>query len=274
VQLAHGEWNQTGGTVTATRINVAHLSQSSGQWNLKGGSLTSDEVFVGDPGGYASSNGSLSVGKGKLTTRVLQVADTFNSSASTLALTDADADVTVSGSLVFGQKAVFTAVPGATIRMTGTQFDNRSTTPANLAGLSDLTLVFVGGPSVLDPFEVAGADLGASEAGFEENFALAWLRIGDGGVVGRVQLVDAFDNHATTPDALYVGELVLGAGSHLDLNGRTLYYRSFMDQGGTIATGGGRLVSVPEPASLAIAAITLTAPLLRRRRHHRQRPMS
>ena len=81
--------------------------------------------------------------------------------------------------------------------------------------------------------------LGRSDAGFEENFALASLHIGDGATHGRVQLVSAFDNLAATTETRYVRERVLGAGSELDLNGRTLFYRDFIDHGGMVIRGAG-----------------------------------
>lgn len=52
-------------------------------------------------------------------------------------------------------------MPGATIHMTGSAFENESTDPADLAGLSNLSLIFEGGSANVDPFEVAGEDMGA-----------------------------------------------------------------------------------------------------------------
>ena len=54
--------------------------------------------------------------------------------------------------------------------------------------------------------------------------------------------------------------LILGARSHLDLNGLNLYYVNFTDLGGTIELDGGSLRQIPEPATrwlLAAAGICL-----------------
>ena len=118
-----------------------------------------------------------------------------------------------------------------------------------------------------DTLELAGVDLGPSIHGFVDNFALWGLTVAGGAGIGRVRLVDAFDNQPGWPgqECLYVRNLILGGGSYLDLNGFTLYYENLTDYGGNIDFNGGQLVLVPEPATAAFVAIGGMVVLLRRR---------
>ena len=86
-------------------------------------------------------------------------------SAGTLAITGTAAQVSISRLLRFGPISTFSAVPGATIHMTGADFENFNTDPAGLAGLGNLALIFEGGTGVTDDFEVAGQDKGADLSG-------------------------------------------------------------------------------------------------------------
>jgi hypothetical protein len=170
----------------------------------------------------------------------------------TLNITDPAASITVSSLLYFGPDGTLAAVPGSTIHMTGSAFENESTDSSDLSGLANLTLIFEGGTEDVDPFEVAGEDLGAVREGFYGNFVLGTLQLGGEAGVGQVQLVDLFENQFWTGDeALYVENLLLGDGSLLDLNGLNLYYRTFTDLGGTIEMNGGGMfqVSIPGDAN-------------------------
>ena len=102
--------------------------------------------------------------------------------------------------------------------------------------------------------------LGAIMSGFDENFALAELILGDSDI-GQIQLVDWRDNMAGI-EALYVKDFELGSGSYLDLNGLNLYYQTFTDLGGTIDLNGGAMTQVPEPATLLL--LGLGAAMLRK----------
>ncbi len=170
-----------------------------GTYNIRGGSLTVGDFYVGYIN-YAVNAGKLNI-------------------------EDASADIVVSNLLHFGVDSVFTAVPGSTIHMTGSAFENENIDPTNLAGLSNLELIFEGGSEDIDPFELAGEDMGAIMAGFTDNFALGTLTLGDVDI-GKIQLIDNFDNQPgwTGSEALYVSNLNIGAGSYLDLNGFNLYY--------------------------------------------------
>lgn len=157
-------------------------------------------------------------------------------------------EVNVSRSLTFGENSHFSAEPGATITMTGADFDNRSPAPGNLSGLANLKLVFAGGPDTEDRFEVAGLDLGPVLAGFFDNFALGTLQVGDDTHTGYVGLYDLFDNSpGNENEALYVYALILGLGSTLDLHYLPLYAQSFTNLGGSIMNG--QIHVVPWPGS-------------------------
>lgn len=184
----------------------------------------------------------------------------------TLNITDSAADITVSNLLSFGTDSTFTAVPGATIHMTGSAFENVNTDPSDLTGLGNLELIFEGGSVDIDPFEVAGQDIGAVMAGLDNNFALGTLTLG-GVDIGQVQLVDSFDNQPgwEGSEALYVYNLNMGTGSYLDLSGLNLYYlNASIDPGATIV--GGNITFIPEPGTLALFLLGLGSLGIYRRR--------
>jgi len=143
-----------------------------------------------------------------------------------LRITDPSSQITVSQALHFGSDASLDTVPDSTIHMTGAALENESTDPAALEGLGNLTLVFEGGLEDVDPFEVAGQDMGPVAEGFELNFALDTLQLG-GERAGRVELIDAFDNQPDWEgaEALYVRNLLfVGPGSCLQTNDLNVYY--------------------------------------------------
>ena len=141
--------------------------------------------------------------------------------------------------MILGANATYTAVPGTTIHMTGSSFENHATQPGQVRGLSSTALQFEGGTADADPFEIAGYDFGVNGRGFHANFVLDVLHLG-GSDVGHMQLVDLADNRPywpTASQAIYVNELVLGTGSMLDLNGLNLYYRTLIYNGGQLFNG-------------------------------------
>lgn len=268
-----GTFYQTGGTAEiAGQLRMGYASAAEGMYILEGGILSAQSEMIGRFGtsnftqtggvnevatslyvGYDTSgdqSGSYSISGGALTTSNLYVG--FNFSNATFDIADASAVITVSNELKFAENSTFTAVPGATIHMTGSNFENKSQTPENLSGLENLTLIFEGGEGVWDTFEVASLDVGGDDAtGFDTNFALGKLQLGGDAGVGWLQLVDLFDNQVGI-EALYVHCLVLGKDSKLDLNGIDLFYGSLTDQGCEIFLNGAEMINVPIPIPGAI----------------------
>jgi len=246
---------QTGG------LNSAGLLYVGTYYQLSGGTLSvTDSADV--------DGGTLDISNGVLLAKNLRVAyDWGYGSWGELNIVNPDVDITISELLHLGAGAVLTAVPGSTIHMTGSAFENESTDSDALPGLRNLTMIFEGGSEGIDAFEVAGIDLVAAVSGLEGNFALGTLQLG-GVDIGQVELVDLFDNQPDWigSEALYVENLVLGSGSYLDLNGLNLYYLNFTDLGGTINLSGGSFAQVPEPAALPLLALVGLAVLRRRRK--------
>jgi hypothetical protein len=232
-----GYFSQSGGTNTISRtgsdgigrLAVGYHDGSQGTYELSGGTLIADRVIIGytppppsSPVQAGTGQGTMIISGGSLEAGELLVGGADSGGGfGKLDLANASANVVVSELLQFGGLGQLTAVPGATIHMTGSEFQNTSTNADNLAGLSNLTLSFEGTGS-WDHFEVAGTDLGPVMAGFTDNFALGTLKLGTD---NWLQLVDDFDNSEGL-EALYVYNLILGEGAQLDLNGLHLYYLS------------------------------------------------
>jgi hypothetical protein len=167
------------------------------------------------------------------------------------------ASVTIKKDITIGENGQFSAGPGATIHMTGSNFYNYSQDSGNV-NMRDLTMIFEGGPEVIDTFEVGGP-----------NFLLGTLQIGGTEGTGYVQLVDLFDNDnddAVGDEALYVATLILELGSTLDLNGLDFFAGSIIDNGGNIIDS-----QVPLPASVLLLGTGLVGLLALGGRRRRQR---
>ncbi|MCK4343395.1 MAG: hypothetical protein KAY37_16910 [Phycisphaerae bacterium] len=263
-----GSFVQTGGTNTVYgRLSIGNLPGSSGAYELSGGELSAgtENVGRGGTGTFTqtggtntvanelcvgmdpSSSGTYTISGGSLSPGVLDVG--FGGSG-TFNIDDASAQITISQLLGFGPDSTFAAVPGSTIHMTGSDFENANTNEVELAGLSNLHLIFEGGTADTDDLEVACEDKLAVTDGYIDNFALDTLTLG-GVDVGMIRLVDNTDNGnrggvGGNAEALYVDTLVLNAGAVLDLNGLHLYwYTEFIDNGGTILNGHVRQVEMP-----------------------------
>lgn len=134
-----------------------------------------------------------------------------------------------------------------------------------------------GNPQTL---EVTGIDIGDIGSGWIDNFMLGTLQIGTSNTF--VQLVDESDNSGSclseyceiwSSEALYVGDLILEAGTTLDLAGFNLYVMNdFLDNGGVVLNGTVTVASaVPVPAAFYLFGSGLLglAGVARRRRRDR-----
>ena len=257
IHVSRGNYTQTGGTVSGT----VYVGQShKGSYELSGAAvLSSPNQYIGynDVGTFTQSggtntvnalylgygahgDGTYTISDGSLTASSLYVGYQGKGS---FAITDPAAKVTVSSLLrfdVYGYYAHFAAVLGSSIHMTGTNFENKSTSESNLAGLANLTLIYDNqSPGAADTFEIASTDLGRNPAGFVNNFALGGIELDNNALV---ELVDSFNNGnrngvGGAAEALYLDELTLLPGSTLDLNNLHLYVCDLDDQGGTILNG-------------------------------------
>ena len=279
-----GAFQHTGGTVQADWLAVG--SRTQGTYEMGPGTLlVADREFIGLHGGgtFTQTGGVNSVGIELYLSRYATAGGTYEIMGGTLAAPDVyvgtegvgrlnignhEASISVSNLLRFGPQGTLVVSAGAAIHMTGAAFENHSNSEVSLEGLESLELIFEGGPTELDPFEVAGFDWGSVTEGFDLNFALGKLTLG-GADVGKVLLADNSDNGnrggpAGDAEALYVHDLVIGPASVLDLNGFHVYYDGAFINQGTILNGGP--IFVPEPATLSLLAAGMAAVWMRKRR--------
>lgn len=286
--LGGGKLNVSG--TSAIVFDALTLGDKAGQYSnfeLGGGTLVAENLVVGNygtglyrqTGGTQTVNHSLQIGAwsgsyGSYTLSLghLVTAECIVGAGGTgiLGIQNATADLVISERLKFGSHSILHVVPGASVRFTGSAFENTSTDAQALAELEKLVVKFEGGPTLIDPLEVAGKDLGPLPTGFSLNFALGDLVIGnDSGAVANVQLVDLFDNQPvwTGKESLYVHDLWVGPGSQLDLNGIKVYCDSYsLDPQATLLLNGGSLAYAPEPATLGLLALGLALAAAKARR--------
>ncbi|MFH1550048.1 MAG: PEP-CTERM sorting domain-containing protein [Planctomycetota bacterium] len=276
-----GVFNQEGGTVTISgSIQLAYDAVGSeGIYNLSDGELATTDLIVGDgkgrgkfnqSGGALSVSGTLDISSPTANSSVyflnggtVEAHDVFLGGKGVLNITNSDAYIEINGSLTLQDNAVFMAVPGTTIHMTGSDFENTSTSLNNLGGLENTTFIFEDS-SDTDTFEIASYDYGLIEENFYGNFGLEGLILA-GSYDGTLQLLDAHINFtglgpSTQAEALYVRNLVLGSHATLDLNGYNLYAMEFTSYGGTVLNGEIQAISstyIPEPATIALISAGL-----------------
>ncbi|MBN1853732.1 MAG: hypothetical protein JW829_13450, partial [Pirellulales bacterium] len=220
--------------------------------------VSGDQLLIGATGGTNMAthygDGRFEIHSGSVVFNDVVVGDSVTG-INELLILNPEANVEIYESFLLGPTASLTAVPGATIRMTGANFAIQSRQPEELHGLNHLTVQFEGGNTAAGSLEVGGQDFGPILEGFHDNFSFRSLVVG-GDTAGSVLFLDAFDN-MTGNEAVYIGNIDIGPDSILDLNGFTVYYRNLsIDSAATVVLSGGQLIHVvPEPNSCVLAVL-------------------
>ncbi len=273
-----GHFVQTGGTHSVVNeVILAHLPGSEGVYELQGGTLTASLVAInagstGSAGRLLYSGGTLiaNVGNDGYTelsgegTRTV-TGDVYNAGTWKVTGTQAvytgtftnagaymsDPSVNSFVDLVITDTGYLVGGPGDQFLISG-RFESTST-QNGLWDTQNAQLIFVGDAD--HDFWITGADLGASEAGYDHNFG--W---GDLQLEGEVLYL--IDGNGTPGGALYVGTLsglviVDGDTIHnIHGNGLNIYYAPWANpslEGKTyLLMDGGLLAPVPEPETWAM----------------------
>jgi hypothetical protein len=242
---APARFTQTGGR--ATIAGTLRIEGEQSRYEISGGALRVGSISVGE--NVFNEGGILSIGANF-------------------------AKVTVEEKLSLGEDAVLRVVAPAEITLDGADFQVFGKDAAKLAGLANLGLI-VEGNEEESFLEAASQDRGPSSESFMNNFAIGQLIVGRSSA-GHLRLLDAVDNGNGdgAPGAVYVDQLVVQAGSTLDLGGLNLYYRRSLIEGEINNSGGAMIALVPEPATLwlAFCAIALGSGWTARRRRSDHRP--
>lgn len=245
--------------------------------DLRVGSSTTGPARFTQTGGHSFIRGNTQVeglasfmllSGGKMTTGGLRVGTGTKSHRAFVVLL-AEAELRVTDHVLLGKHSMFKAQAGSTLNMTGNSFAVESTNAANLAGLSELTLIFEGGQNVAAQLEVAGQDLGDTAAGYVDNFVIDTLQIG-GSEPGHLTLVDLFDNQPdfAGAEALYVNNLIINPGSTFDMGGLNVYVANSSLSASAQAVNG-RVLLVPEPSTALLLASLFVMARTRPRRESR-----
>jgi len=169
--------------------------------------------------------------------------------------------VHIAGDFALGSNGYLIAPDGAgAILILESSFESVSARNTLFDG-AGLSLRMQGSGDVSNPqeLELPGADLGTHDPGdpFANNFYMEELVIGS---VGTPTWVDLVNHHSYDPggDALYVGSLLVNAGSVLALNNHALYVDGVLVQPGDTQYGDG-LIVIPEPSYAALLLALLGA---------------
>jgi hypothetical protein len=293
-----GTFMQSGATNTISEyLNIGYDSSISGTYVLDSGELTvgTDECVGCNGSGTFTQNGGMHVVSGKVSIGLctgrgyyylaggtLETKDLVVWNSGTLEVANDPPTLIVHGNLFFGLYAIYNAGPGATVHfMNGLAFSNQSQTSEYVAGLAETAFLYDGmAPLSLATFEVAGCDFGKTMEGFDVNFAVMGMTLGQYDDT-YVRLVDKRNNgnrggEAGNAEALYLRHLTIYAGSTLDLNGYHLYVEDYRYQMGSAVVNGEieawstTEIGIPEPGTIfmvATAVVGMAAARLRRMKH-------
>jgi RHS repeat-associated protein len=157
------------------------------------------------------------------------------------------ATLNLQGGLTVNGAGVLTAASGSTIEISGNLLGNTQNAddfvPMGTVELNS----GLGTSKPPQELEAMSADLGATQAGFVNNFAYDTISLTAN---TSVELVDQSTNTTSgKPEAVYADELIVPAGATLNLNNLHLYVRG--DQvSGTVV--GGTITAVPSGGSIAL----------------------
>lgn len=251
-----GRYELHAGNVACDEAKVGY--QGTGILEQAGGTLiVTGTMYVGVGSLAWPGHGTLNVGAGTLRVGSLYLGDAYSSAA--LNITDSAARIEAAF-ITLGPGSTLSVVLGAEIHMTKATpwFIIGSREESALADLDRLVLVFDGADAgSFGRIEAASRDLGASLAGFADNFALGTVILGASNP-GGIRLMDSVDNgNRNGPEAVYLHDLTIGPGSTLDLQGLHLYYDGTIRNFGSIY--GGTPIFVPEPNALLLLGAGLVA---------------
>ena len=251
-QAGTGSLTQTDGYLTAREVVVGADATGQGTLRIENGYFDTDELCIGPWG-----NGTLDLADGLAELHVRQV-------------------------LCLGPGATVTADANATIFVSGYLVTIEGDDPDALPGLARTRLVFEDTDEDCE-LEVAGFP----GLGFDDNFALAALQVGAEEGSAGVVLIDDVDNgnrYEGDAECLFVGELLIEAGSVLDLAGHWLYLDGnqmeavgfYLEEGMIVDCTQPSLTAwyepnmdwtvIPEPATAALVLAGLALAAARRRR--------
>ncbi|MFI5458474.1 MAG: SdrD B-like domain-containing protein [Isosphaerales bacterium] len=146
----------------------------------------------------------------------------------------ANATVNIAGGLTINGSGALSVGLGSTLNVSGNLLGN-TTNAAGFNILGTVVLDGTGTSSSPQQLEVMSQDLGGTAAGFQQNFAYNTLELANDTYVNLV------DDLGGNPEALYVDNLIVPAGTTLNLNGLNLYIHTAQVHGtiigGAIVTG-------------------------------------
>jgi len=267
--LGTGTFTQSGGINTLTHLFVGVGALSSGTYNLEGGTLSAGNIAV-NPGGALNITGVTTKLTTTVTGNVINTGPvkttntdvTWNGTFTNNGAYMSDPSTQTFSDLVVGSSGYLVAASQDLFIVTD-DFINQST-QNTLWDTGAAILQFATGSDIdptLHALYIPGTDLGATTAGYTNNFAWGTLTLDTG------QTVTLFDGSDSDGGALYVeiitGLLISGGTAISNITGATkvvnIYYNPFLPENDYLngltyafASGNGQLIPTPLPASLLL----------------------